>query len=186
MGTSRNGKELLVDAMSQIGSVANYVAAPAAGVNLGSPTATGTLLPSAVRSAGKGGSMAGIGDQAESVTASSTSISSRSEMLASVSAVSNNDMVNALLLLAVLKMLSGDDKESKDGMAALLALLAMMSQQQRTNMLMYQSSSLSVEQSSVAYSSAGVSIVQMSDAQAAYGAAVPSATASMGGIDISA
>jgi len=160
---------------------------PAAGGNLSAPTAAGALLPSAVRPAGKGGLITAVSAQAESLTASSTSITARSEMLMSMSAVSNNDMVNALLLLAAMKILTGDDKESREGMAALLMLLTMMSQQQQsTNVLMYQSSSLSIEQSTLAYGSAGVSLVRMSDAQAAYGATAPGGTAGAGGINISA
>lgn len=146
--------------------------------------ASNAQMPSAV----KGQDTLEIGSQATAIAGSATTISSQVEsfMASSAAQTSSSDIVNLILLLATLKMLSGDKEDKDSGALGALMLLAMMSQQQHQeqSMVMYLSSSTTLEQTSFAASSASAGMTYNAGLDAYV--AAPQAAGGAGAMDISA
>jgi hypothetical protein len=178
-----------VDGVSGVNNMAGLGAAHLVSPPPSPAQTSGALLPSAV---GKptGGQTESVGAYASSAAGSSTSIAARTESyVATYGASANSDALNLILLMAAMKLLTAeDDKDGTKALAGLLLLSMMMQQgsQSGTGMQMYNSSELSIQQSSFAASEAGVSMTH-SVGQDAYGAtANPQPQAGAGGIDVSA
>jgi len=125
------GKERSVSTIGSLGGLAAYNPGVLNGVNVASPLASGAQLPGAVQGSSSAETVS-TGVQATAISSSSQTMSAQMESLVQVTnALSNSDMVNALLLLLAMKLLSGDDTAEKDKktMAALLLLAAGLGQQ---------------------------------------------------------
>ncbi|MGB9625298.1 MAG: hypothetical protein ACPMAQ_10595 [Phycisphaerae bacterium] len=172
--------------IGSLGGLAAYNPGVLNGVNVASPLASGTQLPGAVQGSSSAETVS-TGMQATALSSSSQTMSAQMESMIQVTnAVSNGDMVNALLLLLAMKLLSDDQTDEKDKktMAALLLLAAGLGQQQQSSTIMYQSMSVSMSQSDLSASSVSIGTIQTGLAQSAY--ATPAGGGGSPALDVSA